>query len=211
MYSSCQIAIIWNLWCFRHFLLAQIRLCSLNGFSDLNCFGFARRAVPRQAGRLRQLPTNTSRSGRQCVRYSVPFYVGNRTTRSTHTDFTDPTVVLPSHYLDQNFLDGGVSRDDYHRRHVIAQGPWRVMHPPSRLLTLFSREHSEVIRSFLRPGQIRDQFLRVAKALHLPLGSGNDMERLESLGRPADAKAEFLAREIWEDVILMSGPWSFGL
>jgi hypothetical protein len=32
------------------------------------------------------------------------------------------------------------------------------------------------------------------------------MERLESLGRPADAKAEFLAREIWEDVILMSGP-----
>lgn len=83
------------------------------------------------------------------------------------------------------------------------------MHPLSRLLTLFSEDHGEVIVSILRPGQrewIRDQFLRVATLLHLPSESGNDMKRSEPLEGFADAKAEYLAREIRKGAILMSGP-----
>lgn len=85
------------------------------------------------------------------------------------------------------------------------------MHPLSRLLTLFSEEdHGEGIASCLRPGQrewIRDQFLRVATLLHLPSESGNDRERSDSPGvGSADAKAEYLAREIRKGAILMSGP-----
>ncbi|KAH7133900.1 hypothetical protein EDB81DRAFT_859359 [Dactylonectria macrodidyma] len=215
VYPSCQIASIWNLWRFQRLLLAKITLGSLNAFSDLNRFGFTYGQF------LLGDPTDfvncqqTLQEVVDSVCYSIPFYLGNRTTRSSLTDFTDPTVLLPSHYSledgtrpDRDGLDAGISRDD-HRRHVIAQGPWRAMHPLSRLLTLFSEEHGEVIASFLRPGQrewIRDQFLRVITLLHLPSESGNDMERSESPGVSADAKAVSLAREIRKGAILMSGP-----
>lgn len=100
-----------------------------------------------------------------------------------------------------------MSKSD-HSRHVIAQGPWRVMHPLSRLLTLFSEDDGEVIASLLRPGQrdwIRDQFLRVATLLNLPSESGKEMDKSESL-ETANTKAEYLARETRKGAILMSGP-----
>ncbi|KAJ5306459.1 hypothetical protein N7508_005474 [Penicillium antarcticum] len=214
VYPSCQIASIWNLWRFQRLLLAKITLGSLNAFSDLSRFGFAH-------GQFLGDPTDfancqqTLQEVVDSVCYSIPFYLGNRTTRSSLTDFTDPTVLLPSHCslddgtrLDRDGLDTGISSDD-HRRHVIAQGPWRAMHPLSRLLTLVSEDHGEVIASFLRPGQrvwIRDQFLRVATLLHLPSELGNDMERSESPEGSADSKAECLARGIRKGAILMSGP-----
>lgn len=214
VYPSCQIASIWNLWRVQRLLVAKIILGSLNGFSDLSRFGFAH-------GQFFGDPTyfincqQTLQEVVDSVCYSIPFYLGNRTTRSSLTDFTDPTVLLPSHYsledrtrLDRDGFDAGISRDD-HRRHVIAQGAWRAMHPLSRLLTFFLEDHGEVIASFLRPGQrewIRDQFLRVATLLHLPSGPSNDIERSESSGGSADAKAEYLAREIRKGAILMSGP-----
>ncbi|KAB8217103.1 hypothetical protein BDV33DRAFT_177735 [Aspergillus novoparasiticus] len=213
VYPSCQIASIWNLWRFQRLLLAKITLGSLKAFSDLSRFGFA-------YGQFLDDPTDfvncrqTLQEMVDSVCYSIPFHLGNRTSRSSLADFTDPTILLPSHNalvdgtrLDREVLDG-ISRDD-HRRHVIAQGPWRAMHPLSRLLTLFSEDYGEAIASFLRPGQrewICNQFLRVATLLHLPLELGSDMESLESPGGSADAKAEYLAREIRKGAILMSGP-----
>ncbi|KAE8419484.1 hypothetical protein BDV36DRAFT_133930 [Aspergillus pseudocaelatus] len=214
VYPSCQIASIWNLWRFQRLLLAKITLGSLNVFSDLGRLGFA-------YGQSFGDPTDFVNSQQRLqevvdsVCYSIPFYLGNRTSRSSLTDFTDPTILLPSHdlltdgtRLDRDRLDAGISRDD-HRRHVIAQGPWRAMHPLSRLLTLFSEDHSEMITSLLRPGQrewICNQFLRVATLLYLPSESGNDMERSESMGGSADAQAEYLAKEIRKGAMLMTGP-----
>ena len=85
---------------------------------------------------------------------------------------------------------------DEHKRHMVAQGPWHVMSPLGRLLVLFSEEDGKLILNFLRPGQldwIREQFLRVATLLHLPLAK-------------SDTKAEYLAREIRKGAIFMSGP-----
>lgn len=214
VYPSCQIASIWNLWRFQRLLLAKITLGSLNAFSDLSRFGFA---YGQFLGDRTDF-VNCQQIYQEMVDsvcYSIPFYLGNRTTRCSLTDFTDPTVLLPSQYsledktwLDRDGLDAGISGNN-HRRHVIAQGPWRVMHPLSCLLTLFSEDHGEVMASILRPGQrewIRDQFLRVATVLHLPSESVHDMERSKSPGVSADAKAVHLARETRKGAILMSGP-----
>ena len=214
VYPSCQIASIWNLWRYKRLLLVKIRLSSLNTLLDLSRFGFA-------AGQLLDDPADFVNCQHilqdviDSMCYSVPFYLGNRTSRSGLTDFTDPTVLLPSNYsmedgkrLDWDFPSMGVSRDD-HRRHIIAQGPWRAMHPLSRLVTLFSEDHGDLITSLLRTGQrewIRDQFLRVARVLHLPSESGNDIHGVELQGRSADAKAEYLANKIRKGAILMSGP-----
>ncbi|EEU41880.1 uncharacterized protein NECHADRAFT_96887 [Fusarium vanettenii 77-13-4] len=203
VYPSCQIASIWNLWRFQRLVLAKITLGCLGAFSGLGRFGFA-------YGQFLDDPADFVNCQQRLqevvdsVCYSIPFHLGNRTTRSTLMDFTDPTILLPS----QGSLNGVTSNDD-HRRHVIAQGPWRAMHPLSRCLTLFSEDDGEVIASLLRPGQrewIRDQFLRVATLLHLPTEPGNYMEGSGSPGGSADVKAEYLAREIRKGAILMSGP-----
>ncbi|KAM6516110.1 hypothetical protein FALCPG4_014292 [Fusarium falciforme] len=203
VYPSCQIASIWNLWRFQRLVLAKITLGSLGAFSDLSRFGFAHRQfLDDPTGFVNCQKTLQEVVDSVC--YSIPFHLGNRTTRSSLADFTDPTILLPS----QGSLDGVISSDD-HRRHVIAQGPWRAMHPLSRCLTLFSEDDGEVIASLLRPRQrewIRDQFLRVATLLHLPTEPGNGIEVSGSTGGSADAKAEYLAREIRKGAILMSGP-----
>lgn len=121
VYPSCQIASIWNLWRFQRLLLAKITLGSLNAFLDLSRFGFA---CGQSLGDL-TVSVNCQQTLQDVVDsvcYSIPFYLGNRTTRFSLTDFTDPTVLLPSQ-LDGDGLDAGISQDD-HRRHVIAQGPW---------------------------------------------------------------------------------------
>ncbi|KAM3502823.1 hypothetical protein MY10362_004578 [Beauveria mimosiformis] len=214
VYPSCQIASVWNLWHIQRLLLAKMMLGSLNAFPDPTRFGFT-------YGHFLGDPTElfacqqTLQEVVDRVCYSIPFHLGNRTTRVSLTDFTDPTVLLPSDCSleggtrqDRSGLFAGMSRDG-HRRHVIAQGPWRVMHPLSRLLTLFSEDDGDVIASLLRPGQrdwIRDQFLRVATLLHLPSHYGHDMGRSEPSGGSADTKAENLAKEIRKGAILMSGP-----
>jgi hypothetical protein len=213
VYPTCQIASIWNLWRFQRLLLAKTRLEALNAFSEGSHVGFTLgeafdgRIDLGDCKRILQEVVDS-------VCYSIPFYLGNRTTRSDLTDFTDPMVLLPSQSLfkqgtrlDSDRLEAALSNDG-HRRHVIAQGPWRAMHPLSRLLTLFSEGRSELILGFLRPGQrdwIRDQFLRVARLLHLP-ESGSDIKRSESTNTSLDPKTESLARGIRKGAILMSGP-----
>ncbi|KAJ5165202.1 uncharacterized protein N7500_007032 [Penicillium coprophilum] len=214
VYPSCQIASIWNLWRSQRLLLAKITLASLKTFSDFSRFGFTYEKClgdPTDPANCEQIIQEMIDG----VCHSIPFYLGNRTTRSSLTDLTDPAVLLPSQYLLEDEarlagdgLNAGRSRDD-HRRHIIAQGPWRAMHPLSSLLTLFSEDYDEVIASFLRPGQrewIRDQFLRVATLLHLPSEPRNGLKISESPGELANAKTEYMAKEIRKGAILMSGP-----
>ncbi|KAJ9480767.1 hypothetical protein VN97_g12763 [Penicillium thymicola] len=210
VYPSCQIASIWNLWRVQRLLLAKLMLESLDAWSNMGCHGKAFYCLTDVSD-----CQQTVQEEVDGVCYSIPFYLGNRTTRSNLSDFTDPMVRLPSQYiwkegtrLDRNGLEAGLSIED-HRRHVIAQGPWRAMHPLSHLLTLFSEGHSEMMPQFPRSGQrewIRDQFLRVAKLLHLPSESGNHTKGSESTKATTDYNAGYLARGIRKGAILMSGP-----
>lgn len=208
VYPSCQIASVWNLWRFQRLLLAKMMLSSLNACSDMGHQAFYDDTGLVDCQQILQEVVDS-------VCYSIPFYLGNRTTRSSLSDFTNPMILLPSQYslkeetpLDRNGLEAGLSRDE-HRRHIIAQGPWRAMHPLSHLLTLFSDGHSELTPRFPRPGQrewIRDQFLRVAKLLHLPSESSHDIEKSGSTETSSYSDAESLARGIRKGAILMSGP-----
>ncbi|KAJ5552050.1 hypothetical protein N7535_000003 [Penicillium sp. DV-2018c] len=214
VYPSCQIASIWNLWRCQRLLLAKTTLGALSALSDLGCFGSAPGQVSyHSTDFVKGQQVSQEVVDRVC--YSIPFYLGNRTTPGSLTDFTDPMVILPSHYsseacsrLTGNGLDAGISMDD-HRRHVIAQGPWRAMHPLSHLLTLLSDDHADLIPNFPRPGQqkwIRDQFLRVALLLHLPGNSGHSAKSSGSMDPSADFKARYLASGVRKGAILMSGP-----
>lgn len=214
VYPSCQIASIWNLWRFQRILLAKIKLSSLGVCSGNGCTGFADGHVLYDHAGLVDCQ-QTLQETVDDVCYSIPFYLGNRKTRSNLSDFTDPIILLPSQYslkegtrLDNDGFESCLSKDD-HRRHIIAQGPWRAMHPLSHLLTLFSEDNSEPITRVLRSGQqewVRDQFLRVTKLLHLPSSSGNDIERSESTKSNPDGNAEYLAKGVRKGAILMSGP-----
>lgn len=214
VYPSCQIASVWNFWRFQRLLLAKITLRVLTAFSDMGRIGMAH-------GQPLYVHTDlvdcqqTLQEVVDSVCYSIPFYLGNRATRSNLTEFTDPKVLLPSQYtfkegtrLNSDGIEAGLSRDD-HRRHIIAQGPWRAMHPLSHLLTLFSETHNELFPGFPRSGQrdwIRSQFMRVAKLLHLPPESGNHIKKSELTETSSDCQAESLARGVRKGAILMSGP-----
>jgi len=150
----------------------------------------------------------------------MPFYLGNLTKPLSMTDFTDPTILLPSYhsvaqsdktqFRKQNH-DHGMSKDE-HKRQIVAQGPWHAMSPLSCLLTLFSEDL--LMAGFLRPGQygwIREQFLRVITLLRLfPTESDNGREGYCVANSPnqvsLDTMAEYLAMEVRKGAIFMSGP-----
>jgi len=214
VYPSCQVASIWNLWRFHRILLIKMTLDLIDAFSAQRCF------VPAgQNGTSQQSYLVDRRAILQkmvdSVCYSVPFYLGNRTKRSSLTDFTDASILLAVEspckngtLHDRYRLGVADSRDDY-RRHIIAQGPWRAMHPLSSLLTLFSGDSGEVVTGSLRPGQrdwIRIQLSRVATLLHLPPRSHGCTEKSEPLDGRKAAGAEFLARDLRKGAIFMSGP-----
>ena len=218
VYPSCQIASIWNLWHVQRVLLAKITLGSLNMFSNLGQVEPDCDQLPDEIEDFVRC-TQTIQEMLDSVCYSIPFYLGNRTTRSTMADFTDPAISFPSYHSlasgdkrrrSRENHDSMMSRDE-HRRHAIAQGPWRAMHPLSRLLTLFFEDQGQVIASCLRAGQhewISEQFLRIATLLHLPSAWSDNREGCTSSAAQGavNVKAEHLAREIRKGAILMSGP-----
>lgn len=207
VYPSCQIASIWNLWRFQRLLLVKITLSFAGAFSAQGPT-----CAWTSADRMKLADCQTTLQDIvDNICYSIPFYLGNRFTRTSLTDFDSPTISLPCDYFLGDLLRSPRARmsNNDHRRHIIAQGPWRAMHPLSRLLTLFSEEHGDCIARLLRPGQrewIRDQFQRVATILHLPLKSRTYSD---STGLPtglADVRVEYQARDIRKGAILMSGP-----
>ncbi|GAB7366428.1 hypothetical protein MBLNU230_g8225t1 [Neophaeotheca triangularis] len=192
VYPSCQIASVWNFWQFQRLITVNIILGSFSDFASVGLVGDPFDMVNWQS---------TYQDIIDSICYSIPFYLGNRIKRTSLSDFTRLELLLPS---DRHDIDTEMSQDDY-RRHVIAQGPWRAIHPLSHLLTLFSEDHSETIASLPRPGQrewIRDQFLRVAEILHLPLTSDYDVKLSKS---SADVTAGLLAKNIRKGAVLMSG------
>jgi hypothetical protein len=217
VYPTCQIANIWNLWRIQRLLLVKVTLGSLDkilqsGDSELTKDQIS--AETRNFVERRQILQEMV----DCVCYSVPFYLGNRSRSSSMADFTDPAILVPGYHSlalgnDRHWNEQGNSpgkQGDEYKRHIIAQGPWHAMSPLSRLLTLFSEDHAQLITSFLRPGQhewIRQQFLRVFMLLHLPPPQCTDSELPNSVVRGSLAlRAEYLARGVRKGAVLLSGP-----
>ncbi|KAL2786350.1 hypothetical protein BJX66DRAFT_36618 [Aspergillus keveii] len=214
IYPSCQIGAIWNLYRVQRLLLARIIITSLSTISDSSTPTFWGLTMGGEGWVLsdefaEQLHTLQSLVDEIC--HCVPFYLGNRTRTLGITDFADETILLPSCqtqpaakvHRSPTPTPAGHSRtpspsnNEQLKRSLIAQGPWHLMSPLSRLLTFFSEEHGPLPTSLLRPGQhewIRGQFLRVLGLLRiLP-------------GKSLDTSVEDLAQAVRKGAIFMSGP-----
>lgn len=204
VYPYCQIANIWNLWRIQRLLLVKISLSSASTNS---------REQLEYRHTLQELVDS--------ICYSVPFYLGNRTKPSSIPDFTDPAIVFPSDYLTPADKSSNTQSNiphslDEHKRHLIAQGPWHLMSPLSRLLTLFSEYRGQQMATFLRPGQyewICEQFLRVTTLLHIPqmeMETGGERNYTPLASSPANgcvnSRVEDLAKKVRKGAIFMSGP-----
>ncbi|KAI1768419.1 hypothetical protein GGR53DRAFT_517845 [Hypoxylon sp. FL1150] len=222
VYPSCPVANLWNLWRFQRFVLVKITLASLNTILSYSHFALAEDRILGEIDELFNCE-GTIQELVDSVCYSIPFYLGNRTKRSGIADFTDPEILLPSCTPlpsdDESGLEnqstGFKTQRDEHRRHIIAQGPWHAMNPLSRLLTLLSEDHGQLITSFLRPGQpewIREQFLRVTTLLHLPSVKPSDYTEVGgtwnwSAERPADTDDDYYLRKgVRQGAIFVGSP-----
>lgn len=214
IYPSCQIASIWNLWRSYRIIVSKIMLSFFCGVtSPEQIVSTGETMLELDIERIGCQETMQEMIDSICN--SIPFHLGNRTTRSSLADFTDPCVLLPvdftpkdSALLDDYYGNTGMSPADY-RRHIVAQGPWRAMHPLSSLLKLFSEDSDGMITRLLRPGQrewICEQFSRVTTLLHLPRRADDFMTKfcLAEEGRMGEAEA--LATNVRKGAILMSGP-----
>lgn len=219
VYPSCQIANIWNLWRIQRLLLVKVTLGSLDKILYSSQSELTKDQISAGIQDFVECK-QTLQEMVDSVCYSVPFYLGNRIGLSSIADFTDPAILVPGYHslgnerhLNEKHHDPGTPRDEY-KRHVIAQGPWHVMSPLSRLLTLFSEDHVQLLASFLRPGQhewIRQQFLRVTILLHLPPPESTDSKEgccllNSSVPGSIHIKVEYLARGVRKGAVLMSGP-----
>jgi len=210
IYPSCQIASIWNLWrCYR-LLLAQMFLVLLRKYPRLEGYpDFSDVANPLFWQWDLQEAVDT-------ICYTIPFYLGNRSRPSSIGDFSDPTITLLSHHSVSlgnprrlGLEHGPFMPRDEHKRHAIAQGPWQIMGPLSRVLNLFSGEHGWVITEAIRPGQhdwIRDQLLRVTVLLRLPVNEGHDYKRMSEENLSVEIpKADYIARRLHEGLNIIGG------
>ena len=209
IYPSCQIASIWNAWRCYYLLLAQMFL-----------------AFPKHAISDCEHPSddlvdavsyqNVLRGLVNSVCYSVPFFLGNRTGASNIDDLTNPKIYLPSYHslprADSRrcSMDHGIIMSaDEHQRHVVAQGAWHSMGPLSHLLTMFSDDYGWVMTSALAPGQqewIREQFLRVATLLRLPVDEEfSDEEKVDLRLVDSGSRADRIACRLREGMSLIGG------
>ncbi|KAK2757214.1 hypothetical protein FQN54_004728 [Arachnomyces sp. PD_36] len=195
-YPSLQIANIWNQWRVYRIVLFKIMFESLQSDpQEENLVGYEQTFQELVDG----------------ICDSVPFYLGNRV-RPTHiTDFDDSSISLCRHSLP---AQGGPGQSpqpatstttpgDEHRRSIIGQGPWHLMSPLSRLLTLFAEDDNHHLTGILRYGQhewIRQQFLRVATLLRLSRPGRN------SAGETTNTRVDDLAGLVRRGARFMSGP-----
>ncbi|KAF2740765.1 hypothetical protein EJ04DRAFT_539967 [Polyplosphaeria fusca] len=195
-YPSCQVANLWNLW-----RIQRLVLFTLESFHPTSHIDRSRPGEEHILDGIKQVVQELVDS----VCQSVPYYLGNRTRPMTIADFGDPEIQLLNHPStaladDKEYEEHhhhGMPSDGY-RSHIIAQGPWHLMSPLSRLLTLFSEQ--AMTANLLRPGQhqwIRTQFLRVLTVLHIS-PSKFDIE--------SNITADFLAKEVRQGAMFMSGP-----
>lgn len=116
---------------------------------------------------------------------SVPFHIGNRTSRCSLEDFTDTSLDLPAYHFLLHRETGGSGNSgglpdhmenicimprDEHTRHAIAQGPWHIINPLSRILSLCLGPAGASLAFTMREGQlawIQAQILRCVTILGL--------------------------------------------
>ncbi|PLB46447.1 hypothetical protein P170DRAFT_511217 [Aspergillus steynii IBT 23096] len=151
-------------------------------------------------------------SGRN-ISEGVPFYLGNQAGALRITDFADPAILRPSYHTLASRRNHSPQAPKEHRSHIIAQGPWHIMSPLSRLLTFFLEDDGELMATFLQPGQyewIREQSLRVATLLRIPLVDTGDenggMLSFNSTRGSIDTRVEDLAKRVRKSAVFMSGP-----
>lgn len=221
IYPSCQIAAIWNLWRIQRILVVKIKLSLLDATLNPWQCGLKCDSMSSNLQELAEFQ-HILQELTDGVCYSVPFYLGNRSKPLSIADFADPTILLPSsdfpgrngNWNKQIYHHDPRAAADEHRRQIIAQGPWHIMSPLSRLLTFCFEECGPPMGTFFRPGQyewIRDQFLRVTTLLHIPpveasahYGRGSLSKFLDP--RSSDTMAENLATGVRKGAIFMSGP-----
>ncbi|KAI9042365.1 uncharacterized protein KD926_005660 [Aspergillus affinis] len=201
VYPSCQIGTIWNLWRVQRLLLIKIIISS-------DIFSASDDDFVKYKQTLQGLVDS--------VCHSVPFYLGNQAGPLSLGDFTDPTFFLPSDLLpsDEIPASGNETSWNEHRSHIIAQGPWAIMWPLSRLLTFFLEDHGPLMRTFVRPGQyewIREQFLRVTILLRIPLADtgnadGKSHQSSSSFQGSVNTRVENLAKKVRKSAVFTSGP-----
>lgn len=192
VYPTCQIGTIWNLWRVQRLLLAKIILGPSNSVTIASNEDFIK-----YHHILQEMVDS--------VCYSVPFFLGNQAGSLSISSFTDPSVLLPSHdhltssnekMFQKKFIRPQTPQEE-NRRHIIAQGPWHIMSPLSRLLTFFLEDNGHLMATFLEPGQyewIRDQFLRVTTLLGIPLAvTGDQHTRIENLAKRIRKSSAFMS------------------
>jgi hypothetical protein len=199
---------IWNLWRAQRLILVKLGLITLETSLLHSNSPLLHQDLMARVEKHRQ----TLQDLVDAICHSVPFHLGNRTQPSSLPDFTDSTILLPSHHSlpadDARRLLWSEHATDMsereHRDHIIARGPSHIKSPLSNLLALFSEEHGELMRRGIREGQlewIRKQFLRVAVLMRLPARDGSG---LEGIGE-GKVRAEDLARAVREGAVFMSG------
>lgn len=221
VYPSCQIGTIWNLWRVQPLVLVKIILGSMRTLFSSVSFELTEDEKKSRNGDFVKYQ-HTLQELVDSVCHSVPFYLGNQAGSLSIADFTNPAILLPSYYAQAWGVEGSLNEHNHntrapgeeHRSNIIAQGPWHVMSPLSRLLTFFSEDHGYLMATFLGPGQyewIREQFLRVITLLRIPLtGTGHDdggLQHCNSSSRQyVNSGVEDLARGVRKSAIFMSGP-----
>lgn len=220
IYPTSQIGVIWNLWRIQRILLLRVIVGTLMVSDPEQSGAFNNQFASPDQDFLEYTPIFQELVDSIC--HSVPFFIGNRSKTSILNDFSDTKIMLPSyHCLGEGSIQslGLDNREwqtsiDEHRRSIIAQGPWHIMHPLSRLLTLFSEGHGQLMATFLRPWQqewIREQFLRVTTLLWLSPGDDRTIPKTPPMSKtaidePVETEIEYLAKGIRKGATYMSGP-----
>ncbi|KAK2594039.1 hypothetical protein QQS21_008258 [Conoideocrella luteorostrata] len=206
VYPSSQIANIWNMWRVHRILLFKIVFESLHREPQVeNLVGYEQI--------FQELV--------DAICYSVPFYLGNRVRPMHITDFDDCSISLCGHSIPSQDSQGRSPQsptstrmsEDEHRRQVVAQGPWHLMNPLSRLLTLLAEDDNHHLTGILRSGQhkwIRQQFQRVTTLLRLSPPDQHSAGKSTTLNSPDPASlnttADDLAGLVRRGGMFMSGP-----
>lgn len=196
IYTTCQVAAIWNLWRVQRLILATI--------------------IADSHQRLQGVPVSMDTGGEAVqelvdgICYSVPFYLGNRSKPMSLSDFTDSSISYPTDTTSYTSEFYTTTTRSEHTSHIIPQGPWHMLSPLSRLLSLFADGSGLAIAPFVRIGQlewVREQFLRVTLLLHISSVQGKYAKPRSRALTPEDERAEteMLAKVVRSGLRFMSG------
>jgi len=188
IYPSIQISSLWNSWRVCRLTVQTILLACVETLE-------LARAVEPVPFPTPGLESNSIRIDIQktvdSICASVPFHIGNRASRCSLEDFTDTSLAIPAYHfllpeqerggggggggvgggsLPEHMHNARIMPRDEHTRHAIAQGPWHIINPLSRILSLCLGPAGASLAFTMREGQlawIQTQILRCVTILGL--------------------------------------------